>query len=361
MALKFAISLIALFASFWVSAVPAMAQIQLGGSSFQVRNEIARLYQQKKYRLVVRKYLVNRKAVLHDYRTALLVNIAYEKLREYPEALTLNFDYIRANFQAENSRLKSEFRNNQAPDPANYPVQFQSVFFRIYGDYSQEILGATWQGGVSKRNLSAFEQYKKALDAFGYQAEAVQNIHDRVENHLKLLEKKKYRWRPRVFLDYISWQTSAALIGPFETTALLATNMGLCPGVGISYESGFWALSFDLSYLRGSGGVSATQGLVQYQQSDVAATGFKAALGAGMIVSESRSELGLRLTVLDVSQSLARPDTSGYSIDQPNSISEVISIYSRWTFDHFYLQSDFGRYFKRPATLWSLGFGYSFF
>jgi len=357
MALRTVTILIALF----VSTVPAMAQIQLEASSFQVQNEIARLYQQKKYRLVVRKYLVNRKAVLHDYRTALLVNIAYEKLREYPEALTLNFDYIRTNFQTENVRLKKEFQNNQAPDPANYPLQFQSVFFRIYGDYSQEILGATWQGGVSGRNLSAFEQYKKALDALGYQAEAVQNIHDRVDNHLKLLKKKKYRWRPRVFLDYISWQTSASLNGPYETTALLATNVGLCPGAGISYESGFWALSFDLSYLQGSGGVSATQGLVQYQQTDVSATGFKAALGAGMIVSESRSELGLRLTVLDVSQSLARPDSTGYSVEQPNSLSEVISIYSRWTFDHFYLQSDFGRYFKRPATLWSLGLGYSFF
>ena len=105
--------------------------------------------------------------------------------------------------------------------------------------------------------------------------------------------------------------------------------------------------------------MSVTQGAVSYRQESVPASGFKASLGGGMIVSESRSELGLRATFLYVNQGLETPATAGYSVDQPNAFSQVISLYSRWTFDQFYLQTDFGRYVKRPATLWSIGVGYS--
>jgi hypothetical protein len=353
-----ALKTILIITMFFASTV-AQAQIQLGASDFQVRNDIAKLYQEKKYSLVIQKYLANRKRVLHHYQTALLVNISYEKLRQYPEALALNFEYLRENYEKDSTRLRTDLQNNQAPKSSEYSNEFKALFFRIYGDYSQKILGAGWQGGVFSKDQFAFEQYKKALDALEYQGDAVQKIHDKVEEHLKLLEKKQYRWRTRVFIDYLSWQTSATLIGPFETTALLATNVGICPGVGVSYESSFWALSLDLSYLSGSGGVSVTQGAVNYRQESVPASGFKAAFGAGMIVSESRSELGLRATFLYVNQSLATPATAGYSIDQPNTFSQVISLYSRWTFDQFYLQSDFGRYVKRPATLWSIGVGYS--
>ena len=78
-----------------------------------------------------------------------------------------------------------------------------------------------------------------------------------------------------------------------------------------------------------------------------------------MIVSSTRAELGLRATFLYVKQNLKTPSTAGYSITQDKQLSEVISLYSRWSFGRYYLQTDFGRYFQRPATLWSIGAGYT--
>ena len=168
-----------------------------------------------------------------------------------------------------------------------------------------------------------------------------------------------YVLKKRVFLDYLSWQTTASLVGPFEPTSLLSTNVGFAPSFGVSLENKSWAYHGDLSFVYGSGGVSAAQGAVTYQQSNVSAWGGKFAISVGKIVSSKRTELGLKASLLAIKQDLETPAVAGYTIEKQNTVNGILSIYSRWTFDAIYLETEFGRYIAKPATLWALGFGYT--
>ncbi len=156
----------------------------------------------------------------------------------------------------------------------------------------------------------------------------------------------------------IGWQSEATLVGPFENTGLLSTNLGFCPGFGINYENRFWALSADFNGIYGSGGVSAVQGLVTYQQSSVPAFGAKVAFCAAKVVASSGSELGIRGSALFIKQSLTEPPTAGYTIDQDKALTATLSLFLRWRLGRYYFQTDFGRHIGRSATLYSFGLGF---
>ncbi len=269
-------------------------------------------------------------------------------------------DWIKAfnkNHPVETAKMRNGVNRGEEIKGSDFSQEYKELLYNLYQGYASRIIESkSLDPGVTK-STPQFEFFKKALGKLEYREDEVDSTSDRIRSHLTQLEEKKYRLRWRAFLHYMSWQSQAALVGPFETTSLLTTNLGFCPGVGASLENRFWALSLDLSGLYGSGGVSAVQGLVEYQQSQVPALGGRIAIGGGRIVSSSGSEVGLRGSLLFVRQNLTKPSDSQYSVTQDKMISYTVSLFSRWRFNRFYLETDFGRTVARPSTLWSIGLG----
>ncbi len=269
-------------------------------------------------------------------------------------------DWIKAfnkSHPVETAKMRNGVNRGEEIKVSDFSPEYKELLYKLYQGYASKIIDSkSLDSGVTK-NTPQFEFFKKALGKLEYREDDVDSTSDRVRTHLTHLEEKKYRLRWRLFLNYMSWQSQAALVGPFETTNLLTTNLGLCPGFGMSLENRFWALSLDLSGLYGSGGVSAVQGLVEYQQSQVPALGGRFAIGGGRIVSASGSEVGLRGSLLFVRQNLTKPSDNQYNVTQDKILSYTVSVFSRWRFNRFYLETDFGRTIARPSTLWSIGLG----
>lgn len=256
--------------------------------------------------------------------------------------------------------MKDAVSGAKALSKKDLSPEIPDLIFRAYTLGSNELLNAQSTGSLPK-NLQRNVQFQKSvLEKIEYQEKETDEISDRVRGHLADLEASRWRFRRRAFFEIISWQTEATLQGPVETTTLLATNLGLSPGIGFSYENRRWASSLDLAGIYGSGGVSSQNSLITYSQSDVAAYGAKATFGFARVVASSGSELGLRASALYIKQSFTVPPDPSYSIEQKKALSGTISLFSRWRFNRFYLQTDFGRYFGRPATIWSLGGGLTF-
>jgi hypothetical protein len=261
-------------------------------------------------------------------------------------------------FPREMSSLRSAVSNSREVNASEYPASFQQSLFNSYVAQAERILRTQDYRSLSPRDREEAQFSKSALEKLEHEEKRVDELSDRVRGHLSTLESRVFRIRRRVSLELISWQTEATLVGPFENTGLLTTNIGFCPGFGVNYENRFWALSADFNGIYGSGGVSAVQGLVTYQQSSVPAFGAKAAFGAAKVVASSGSELGIRASALFIKQSLTDPPTAGYSIEQDKSLTATLSLFSRWRLGRYYFQTDFGRHIGRSATLYSFGMGF---
>lgn len=296
---------------------------------------------------------MNRSLILHIVIASCLVTpaaIGAESLNDWVKAFNKKYP-------TETAKIKKAVNQGEPIDPNGVGKEYQDLLFKIYDGYASKLIASTTLDSTVTRDVPLFEFFKKALGKLEYREDEVDATADRVRGHLTSLEEKKYRVKWRASIHYLSWQSQATLKGPFENTSLLTTNLGFCPSIGASLENRFWSLSLDLSGLYGSGGVSPIYGNVVYQQSQVPAFGGRFSVGGGRIVSSSGSEVGLRGSALFVRQSLTKPPDPLYSIDQDKTLSITVSVFSRWRFSRFYLETDFGRTVARPSTLWSIGLG----
>jgi hypothetical protein len=144
-------------------------------------------------------------------------------------------------------------------------------------------------------------------------------------------------------------------------TPLIVTNRGLCAGGDVGYENYRWHFALDGCIFSGTGGVAATGATgVDYRQANVPAYGFKFGPGASMIVSSSRSRIGVRLPMIFNFQRLTNPGVAGYNIEAERAYSLTTTLFSRWQLGKWHVQTEFGKYIQREATIWALGFGKTF-
>ena len=97
-----------------------------------------------------------------------------------------------------------------------------------------------------------------------------------------------------------------------------------------------------------------------YQQSNIPAYGVKAGPGASIIVSSSKSRIGIKLPMIYSVQELTTPIQTGFSVDQESSLAFMASLHSRWQFNKWYLQTELGKYITQEQTFWGLGIGKEF-
>lgn len=318
--------------------------------------QIERLYRAKRYADVIKLHAGNPAIAMESERTGKIVAASYERTRGYRKAYEVNSQLLRKFYARENRQFADEQRNNSV-QPARYPAGFKNLYYSLYYDQSQLAFTSTSLKDLPPNWARTFESTRQKLELLEIQPAQVSERSEKVAAHLKYLEQKTFQWKFRVFLDYVSWQTEATLVGPSGGYSLLATNQGLSPGAGVSYQNGFYVFTSDLNLVYGSAGVSTLQGGPVYNQADVPAYGARLAVAGGLIVSASKAELGLRLSFWYISQDLTTPSVAGYSVEQSKKLSQTLSIYSRWHFGGYFLQTDFGRYLGRPATAWAIGFG----
>ncbi len=258
---------------------------------------------------------------------------------------------------SETQKLKGALSGKRPFDASEYSEEYKKLLFSLHGAYVERILGTPSHSKLNKKEQELEAFFRSALERLEFKEKEVDSGSEKVKNHVLLLESKKFRFRGRFFFETISWQSEATLQGPFESTRLLTTNIGFCPGLGGGLENRFWSVTLDLCGLYGTGGVSAIQGLVEYQQSSVPAFGGKLSLGLARVVAANGSELGLHGNLLFVRQNLASPSDSQYQIQQNKTLGGSVTLFSRWRLGSFHFQTDFGRMIGRPATVWSLGVG----
>ena len=327
--------------------------------SSQFSDQIRNFHQAKNYAALTSLYEKNRNLPLENDLEAFYITEAYLKIQKIRRAISLNEKALLSLHADEESKLNEAMKNTTV-SPGAFSKNFKHNYYTLFLLYSSLFTKSGKLKLILKKDLERFELIKQKLEVLTFQSAIVSKRSEKVSNWLKQLELKIYKFRFRAFLDYLSWQTEATLKGPTGSYPLVATNVGLSPGLGVSYENSFYAFSLDANLIYGTAGVSTLQGGPTYQQSDVPAFGSRLAFGTGLIVSATRSEVGLRASLFYIKQSLSTPSTAGYSVEQSKELSETLSLYSRWLFNPFFLQTEFGRYLNRPATVWSIGFG-SFF
>ena len=86
--------------------------------------------------------------------------------------------------------------------------------------------------------------------------------------------------------------------------------------------------------------------------------GVKASLGGGLIVSSAKAEVGLKIPFMFVGQNYTKP--SNTSLTEPSPFLLMASLYSRWPFQQWFVQTEFSKIVGNDLTLFSLGAGYKF-
>jgi hypothetical protein len=181
---------------------------------------------------------------------------------------------------------------------------------------------------------------------------------DLTDNKIQLQSQHSYQKSKLVFIDYLSWQQEGEIKSGNERSNIIITNQGVCPGAQNSWVKDTYRSFFDGCFIIGSGNTGSEKNNITYNQSGISAFGIKASLGMGMFVSSAKAEIGLKIPFMYVHQSLTEP--SGANIKKPDEVMMLGSLYSRWPFESWFIQTEFGKFLVKDLTLFSIGAGHEF-
>ena len=318
---------------------------------FKKRNYVGvhQLYQENPSRNFSKKELV-------------MISYSLRKLRFYRQDVKLNVRLIKKEYQRYHQRLIKQIKSGDTIDSDQYPDALKVLYWNLMNAYGEIIFGYENNSQLIKKDHEHYLMFAKILSELEFREGKVDKLNDRVMAHILMLQNKVYKFSASWYLQYLSWQQESQLEGPGVSSNLIVTNKGLCLGGDLGYENASYHWYVDGCAFYGSGGVSAeaSGSSIQYQQSNVPAYGLKFGPGASLIVSSSKSRIGVKIPVVFNVQSLTNPAQNGFNIQTESAISVATSLYSRWQFDQWYFQTEFGKYVDREATIWSLGLGHQF-
>lgn len=293
-----------------------------------------------------------------------LVMISYSlrKLKFYRQDVKLNVRLIKKEYKNYHGRIIKQIKAGDTVNPEEYPDALKVLYWNLMNAYGEIIFGYKNNSQLIKKDHEHYLMFAKILSELEFREGKVDKLNDRIMAHILMLQNKVYKFSASWYLQSLSWQQESQLQGPTSSSNLIVTNRGLCLGGDLGYENSTYHWYVDGCAFYGSGGVSAeaSGSSIRYQQSSVPAYGLKFGPGASLIVSSSKSRIGLKLPIVFNVQSLTNPTEPGFSIKSESAISVATSLYSRWQFDKWYFQTEFGKYVDREATIWSLGIGRQF-
>ena len=174
----------------------------------------------------------------------------------------------------------------------------------------------------------------------------------------EVVESQPERKSGLVFLDLISWQQEGEIKSGSEKSPIIITNKGVCAGGAYGHETATYRTFVDGCFVYASGNAGAVKNTITYNQSDVSAYGLKASFGAGRFVSSAKAEIGFKVPVMYINQSFTEPRSS--TLTDPQSVMLMMSLYSRWPFGKWFVQTEFSKFVGNDLVLFSVGGGHSF-
>jgi len=319
-------------------------------------------FKAKNYKQIAETYRNNPNK---DYTRKELIFISYSlrKLGFFRQDIKLNIRMVKKHYLLEHQKLLAQIKLGGSIDPDAYHESLKVLYWNLFTSYGQIIRGYNQNSQLVEKDNKYFVLFSKILSELEFREGKADKYNDIIIAHRQYLINKIYRLKKSWFVQYVSWQQSATLRHATEGEAgLNITNKGLCGGGDIGYENYLYHFYFDGCLLYGSGGVKNNdQSLIEsYQQSDIPAYGIKAGPGASIIVSSSKSRIGIKLPMIFSMQKLTTPTDPAYTIKQDDSFTFIASIYSRWQFNKWYFQSEFGKYLLQEQTFWGFGIGKEF-
>ncbi len=318
-------------------------------------------FKRKDYRGVHRIYQENPSRNF-SRKELIMISYSLRKLGFYRQDVKMNVRLVKKEYNQYHKRLLKQIKAGDTIDSDEYPEALKVLYWNLMNAYGQIILSYEKNSQLIKKDHEHYLIFAKILSELEFREGKVDKLNDRIMAHILMLQNKVYKFSSSWSLQYMSWQQESQLLGPSGfSSKLTVTNRGMCLGGDLGYENANYHWYVDGCAFFGSGGVSAESGTgVNYQQSNVPAYGLKFGPGASLIVSSSKSRIGVKLPIVYNVQSLQNPGQANFSIEAESAISVATSLYSRWQFDKWYLQSEFGKYVDREATIWTLGFGRQF-
>ena len=280
-------------------------------------------------------------------------DIAFNQVKDFQKKL-------KQEYSQELNNLRSQIKNDETIDPDSYTEKFKKINFKIYSLVAKILIKEKSLLNPEHKTRKLFSTYRERLSQLEYQELKVEKIFDLINNHFKNIEDKQYAGHWRLFIDYISWQYGAVLNKPTGSSDLVITNKGICPGVNYARENKFLSFSVDACLLQTSGGVSSIDPTVTYTQSNISATGIKSSISIGYFVSASKTEIGLKIPLMLISQDLEDPPAVGYKVKEGTNLIPMAGLYSRWPIGNYFFQTEFSKYLEEDQTQWALGLGYKF-
>jgi hypothetical protein len=328
--------------------------------SSAVASDISDAFQNKDYKRVSDIY---RDDQSRDFTKRELIYISYSlrELKFFRQDIKLNVRLIKKNYADAHRKLLKQVANSETVDGEEYPDALKVLYWNLMNDYGRILESYKDLSTLIKKDHQHYLIFSKLLSELEFRESKVDKFNDQIIAYINYLEKKVYKSSLSLSFQYISWQTTSSLQGINTKTSLLITNRGLCVGGDAGIENAFYHFYVDGCVFAGSGGVSSdASSPIKYEQSNVTAYGAKFGPGASMIVSPSGSRIGLRLPLIYTFQKLQEPANSAYNIKALSPLSVVASLYSRWQFQYWYFQTEFGKYLQTEQTYWGLGIGTKF-
>ncbi len=271
-------------------------------------------------------------------------------------------EQIPADLKKENTKLLKAIEEDSVK-PEKFSDEIKGFYWQSYKTLGDEILSKDKIDSTVKSTQDKMLKLKEPLVALEFQEEETDEYEEKVNTHLKLLNDKIYGKTFSIFIDYISWQNDATLKTASGDSELIITNHGFCAGGSWGYKNAFYHAFLDGCLLQGYGNVGSEKRSVTYKQSNVPSYGLKASLGAGMTVSSLGAEVGLKLPILYTIQSLDDPNQvtfPGSKVEEGSPLRPLASLYSRWPFEKWFVETEFAHALDKDLTFWGVGLGRKF-
>jgi hypothetical protein len=325
-------------------------------------SELQKAFNNKDYRSVSDTYRSN---MQKNYSRQELIEISYSlrKLGFFRQDIKLNIRLVKKYYFNQHQSLMMAIKRGDTVNGDKYPEALKVLYWNLFTSYGEILKGYNEDSILVEKDNKSFVLFSKILSELEFREGKVDKYNDEIMNHRQYLTNKIYKFKTSWSVQYISWQQDATLKSNTGGEAgLIITNKGLCAGGELGYENYQFHFYLDGCVLYGTGNVKNNdQDLIDnYQQSSIPAYGIKAGPGASLIVSSSKSRIGIKLPMIYSVQKLTTPTQTGFSVEDGPSMAFIASLYSRWQFNKWYLQTEFGKYLKQEQTFWGLGIGKEF-
>lgn len=321
-------------------------------------SEVLEAFKSKNYQKVTQLY---KDRPTHSWTSKELIVISYSlrSQKMYSEDTEVGNRLIKMKFETEDNKLKKAIQDSESIDGEEYPKGLKVIYWSMFNSYSSLVQAQTSLGPELDKYKAGYDTYYKYLSDLEFRDDQANKVADKVNLHLKYLEDKIYHFRWGPSLQYVSWQQAGTLTKGAIDRSLIITNTGVSIGLDVGMENYRYHFYLDGGILYGTGNVQNSEGSI-YQQSNVPAYGVKIGPGASVIVSKSRSRIGLKFPLLYSIQELTQPADQTIKVKDDPKLVVIPSLYSRWYFGNLYFQAEFGKYLGDDKSFWGVGTGYSF-